>query len=57
MIDFSNAFINQTNLCGESGFVVWDSEKQDFGNCFQDLAFVLPVQVVEKVFSPSIKFE
>ena len=57
MIDLSNAVINQTNLCGKSGFVVWDSEKQDFGHCFQDLAFVLPVQVVEKVFSPSIKFK
>lgn len=51
MFDFHNAFINETNLCGKDGFVVWDSEKQDFGHCFQDLAFMLPVQAFMGIIS------
>ena len=47
MFDFYNAYINETNLCGEDGFVVWNSEKQDFGHCFQDLVFLLPAQVLQ----------
>ena len=48
MIDFYHAYINETNLCGKDGFVVWNSGNSDFGHCFQDLVFLLPVQVTYK---------
>lgn len=38
------AYINETVLCGDDGFNIWD-EKGNFGNCFQDLILVIPSQV------------
>jgi len=51
MFDFYNAYINETNLCGADGFVVWNTDKKDFGHCFQDLVFLLPTQVFMGVIS------
>ena len=45
MVSVSRAYINDTVLCGDRGFVVWDQSRNDLGQCFQDLAFLLPAQV------------
>ena len=45
MTTFLNSYINDTVLCGENGFHVWDEKARNFGHCFQDLALILPAQV------------
>ena len=39
------SYINETVLCGEEGFTVWDEETNNFGHCFQELVLTLPAQV------------
>ena len=46
MTTFLESYINQTVLCGEKGFNVWDEETNNFGECFQDLLLILPAQVL-----------
>ena len=54
-----SSYINETVLCGEKGFTVWDAETNNFGHCFQDLVLTLPAQVrllstkLSKTFSDS----
>ena len=38
-------YINDTVLCGENGFNIWDKSSNNFGHCFQQLVLILPVQV------------
>ena len=45
MVSLRRAYINDTVLCGDRGFVVWAQDRDDLGQCFLDLAFLLPAQV------------
>ena len=45
MVSLRRAYINDTVLCGDRGFVVWARDRDDLGQCFLDLAFLLPAQV------------
>ena len=47
----SKGYINDTVLCGERGFIVWDKTANNFGHCFQELCLLLPAQVCLAVVS------
>ena len=49
-MNFLRSYVNATVLCGEEGFHLWDDETKNFGQCFQDLALILPAQVLALVY-------
>jgi len=47
----TSAYLNITSLCGPGGWQAWDTEKKDFGRCFQDVVIILPAQTILAVVS------